>query len=303
LNFGNGSFAPPTSYPVGGFPSGLAIDDLDGDGDSDLAVVVPNVAVLIYSNGGTGAFATPVTYPSSFGFGIVAADLDLDGDVDLTASPEGVRLNQGNGTFSPPSDRASLASSRPLASADLDGDGDQDLIGTNTSLQGLVILRNCVTSGRIACPGDGSGSACPCANESTPGSNAGCKNSRGQGATLRGSGAATLTSDGFVLSGAGMPAGSPALYFQGTAAAGQGAGSPFGDGLVCAAGALIRMSVKTNANGGSTYPRAGEASVSSIGAITSAGERVYQVLYRDAPTFCTAASFNLTNGLRVSWAP
>jgi hypothetical protein len=30
---------------------------------------------------------------------------------------------------------------------------------------------------------------------------------------------------------------------------------------------------------------------------------VYQVWYRNASAFCTPATFNLTNGLRVTWVP
>jgi hypothetical protein len=30
---------------------------------------------------------------------------------------------------------------------------------------------------------------------------------------------------------------------------------------------------------------------------------VYQALYRDNAIFCTTGTFNLTNGLRVTWNP
>jgi hypothetical protein len=31
--------------------------------------------------------------------------------------------------------------------------------------------------------------------------------------------------------------------------------------------------------------------------------RYYQAWYRDAATFCTTETFNLTNGIAVFWAP
>jgi hypothetical protein len=39
------------------------------------------------------------------------------------------------------------------------------------------------------------------------------------------------------------------------------------------------------------------------GNVTGAGTREYQVWYRNAASFCTASTFNLTNGLQLNWAP
>jgi hypothetical protein len=40
------------------------------------------------------------------------------------------------------------------------------------------------------------------------------------------------------------------------------------------------------------------------GAVTTAGSvRNYQVWYRNAAAFCTPSTFNLTNGLSVTWQP
>jgi len=35
--------------------------------------------------------------------------------------------------------------------------------------------------------------------------------------------------------------------------------------------------------------------------VPGAAERTYQVWYRNSASFCTSASFNLTNGVRVAW--
>ena len=106
-----------------------------------------------------------------------------------------------------------------------------------------------------------------------------------------------------VLSGSQMP-NSSALYIQGTVESGGGLGTVFGDGLRCAAGAVIRLGTKINAGNASQYPGPGDPSVSVRGAVTSPGTRMYQVWYRNSdPTFCTAQVFNLTNGLIAVWAP
>ncbi len=152
------------------------------------------------------------------------------------------------------------------------------------------------------CAGDGSGSACPCGNASAAGSGTGCLNSLGLGARLASTGIASLSGDTLVLHGSGMP-NSSALYFQGTTSLASGAGAAFGDGLRCAGGSIARLSPKNNANGQSSYPGAGELSISSRAAITSTGPRVYQVWYRNAVAFCTPSTFNLTNGGEIVWQP
>lgn len=111
-----------------------------------------------------------------------------------------------------------------------------------------------------------------------------------------------MTNDSVVLSGTDMP-NSSALYFQGTTQINGGLGSAFGDGLRCAGGSIVRLGTKSNAGGASQYPGAGELPVSVRGLVTSAGTRTYQVWYRNASTYCTASTFNLTNGALVQWTP
>src|SRR5690606_10181682 len=114
------------------------------------------------------------------------------------------------------------------------------------------------------CPGDGSGSACPCANHSAPGANEGCLNSLAIGGKLTGSGTSSLAADTLLLSGAQMPS-SSALYFQGTTQQSSGAGAAFGDGKRCAGGSTIRLKTLTNTGGASSYPQVGDPSVSVRG--------------------------------------
>jgi hypothetical protein len=151
------------------------------------------------------------------------------------------------------------------------------------------------------CSGDGSATACPCGNSGASGR--GCASSvSATGALLAGTGTPSIAADTAVLHGSDMP-NSSALYFQGTTQVGAGAGSVFGDGLRCAGGSVIRLGTVTNASGASQYPGAGNPSISVKGAVTTAGTRTYQAWYRNAAAFCTPSTFNLTNGLEVTWSP
>ena len=156
--------------------------------------------------------------------------------------------------------------------------------------------------GTAFCFGDGSGLACPCANNSPVGNGEGCLHSLGTGGELSATGSASISADTIVLNGTTMP-NSSALYFQGTTQAGSpaGAGTLFGDGLRCAGGAIIRLGTKTNVGGASAYPVGGDLSVSVRGSVTAPGTRTYQCWFRNAAAFCTASTFNLTNGLQITW--
>jgi len=154
------------------------------------------------------------------------------------------------------------------------------------------------------CFGDGSGTACPCGNGSPVGAEAGCLNSLGSGATLVGDGSSAVSADSLLLTAGAMPATTSVLFFQGTAPQSGGAGITFGDGLRCVEGSIIRLGTKTASGGTASYPSAGDPSVSVRGLIPLAGGvRHYQAWYRNAAAFCTAATFNLSNGVTVTWAP
>ncbi len=179
-------------------------------------------------------------------------------------------------------------------------DGTQSIV--EAGIDGFVVSTVvCVPPITAYCFGDGSGTACPCGN--TGGAGEGCLNSMGVGGVLGATGSASVTADTLVLTGTGMPNAS-ALYFQGTTQDNGGAGNLFGDGLRCASGTIIRLGTKTNAGGGSSYPQGGDLPVSVRGLVPAAGgARNYQVWYRNAVGFCTAATFNLTNGVAVTWQP
>lgn len=157
------------------------------------------------------------------------------------------------------------------------------------------------------CYGDGSGTACPCGNFSLLGDNEGCLHSGGFGARLQAyAGPApspSLSNDRLVLHLLRAKPNTFALFFQGTAQAGGGAGVVLGDGLLCLGGNFQRLGVKGVCNGQAGMPEPGNLPISVAGFVTVPGVRYYQVYYRDPLSFCTSAPFNLSNGVQVTWVP
>jgi hypothetical protein len=153
----------------------------------------------------------------------------------------------------------------------------------------------------VYCSGDGTGTACPCGNSGLAGN--GCASSvSAAGAHLASTGQASVSADTLTLLGSLMP-NSSALYFQGTVKVNGGSGAPFGDGLRCAGGVVIRLGTRTNAAGSSQYPGAGGIAVHIKGNVVAGNTRDYQVWYRNAAAFCNPETYNLTNALELTWAP
>ena len=169
--------------------------------------------------------------------------------------------------------------------------------------------RDAVQSGTGFCFGDGSSLSCVAnpgagsgCGDGAPGH--GCANSvNPNGALLEAYGTPSVSLDSLQLRGSGMP-NSSSLYFQGTTQLGAGLGAYFGDGLRCAGGSVIRLGTKVNAVGASQYPSGADQPVSVRGAVPPGSVRTYQVWYRNAAGgFCTSSTFNLSNGVSVTWYP
>ncbi len=148
---------------------GVAAGDFDGDGDPDLTVTnfdaelnsfYRNLGALQFEDVSSSSGFGPPDY-NLLGFGIVASDLDLDGDLDFYianghvfekprwdsvtyAQPDLILTNDGRGRFE--SRSCALPPGAPqvgrgLASADYDNDGRPDLAMQNSGGP-LEILHN-----------------------------------------------------------------------------------------------------------------------------------------------------------------
>lgn len=156
--------------------AGMGVDagDLDGDGDEDLFLThLTGETHTLYLNDGEGQFTDRTAIAglggptlAATGFGTLAADLDLDGDLDLPVvagavrlqedparagdpfpfhQPDQLFLNRGDGRFEEVGHRlAAFAGRREvgrgLAVGDLDDDGDPDLVVFNNSGPVRVLL-------------------------------------------------------------------------------------------------------------------------------------------------------------------
>lgn len=287
------------------------LGDFDADGDLDIAAVTnPSPALMIWHNDGTGAFTFVTSSPlAAFAHLVRTGDFDGDGRSDLivtqTASgPTLIYTESVAGTLvQTGSVAASLTDPIDARCFDVDQDGDLDFVLSNWLPGSIQVARNCRVTGSVTCAGDGSGAACPCANTSPPLSGQGCATSSTTGGALRGSGSAVLSNDALSLSATNMPTGTFAMFIQGDFASAGGAGAAFGDGLLCTAGAIVRLALKSTSFGAANYPGVGDPAIGAAGAVLSSGERIYQVWFRDAGAFCTSDNFDLTNGLAVLWSP
>ncbi len=148
LSNGDGTFQAPitaNSTPVP-TPRFLETADFNGDGKLDL-VSGSDVAnageISVFLGNGDGTFQQPVNTPASVGSGgFVVADFTGDGKLDIAcdcgSTPEATVLpGNGDGTFQPAIVTNSGLQGQ-LLSADLNGDGKQDLVGINTGISVLL---------------------------------------------------------------------------------------------------------------------------------------------------------------------
>ncbi|MCI1188386.1 FG-GAP-like repeat-containing protein [Hymenobacter sp. DH14] len=156
LNNGQGVFSLAPSNPspsVRNNPYGLALGDLDNDGDLDFVTAnVNDRSVSVRLNDGTGNFTPHPLHPEvAVAYGptdIALGDLDGDGDLDFVTSSQAVygrlsvRLNNGTGTFVAAADVQVGSSPQGVTLGDIDGDGDLDIAAANVSSNSVSIRVN-----------------------------------------------------------------------------------------------------------------------------------------------------------------
>jgi hypothetical protein len=158
--------------------------------------------------------------------------------------------------------------------------------------------------GTAFCFGDGTGTACPCANSGTAGN--GCASSAfPAGARITAAGTAGVSAGTDTLTLTASNVAGPGLFFQGTAQFNGGAGFVFGDGLLCAGGSIVRLGVVFPTGTSASYPGGLTPNPVHVagGPLASGDVRHYQCWYRDALPFCTSSTFNLTQGVSLTFGP
>ena len=143
---GTGHFAAPTVISTDTHsPNALVAAKLNGDNHLDLAVTTGDTTAIFLGNG-DGTFGAPsyLLYPDPIegadgAAHVAAADIDHDGDVDLVTTagnfPGGVTVfrNNGDATFTRSRFKINSVVTNPIfvALADLDGDGNIDIVTAN----------------------------------------------------------------------------------------------------------------------------------------------------------------------------
>jgi hypothetical protein len=148
-NNGTGTMVASPALAAGGVVDAVRAADLDADGDLDLAAAVrtQNCVTVFWNDGGFSAGSTLNLPADSLPSGLAAGDLDGDGDNDLAVLSESsetvqVLLNGGGRTFGAAAAYSVFSDStsfRDLTAADVDADGDLDLLAPS---RGTRLLEN-----------------------------------------------------------------------------------------------------------------------------------------------------------------
>jgi uncharacterized repeat protein (TIGR01451 family) len=135
LNDGTGAFRDSGQDLGSADSEGVALGDLDSDGDLDafVANAQNNQANTVWLNDGRGTFIdSGQSLGSSYSWDVALGDLDGDGDLDAFVAngyvnqPDKVWLNDGTGSFDDSGQDLGDSYSFGVALGDLDGDGDLD---------------------------------------------------------------------------------------------------------------------------------------------------------------------------------
>jgi hypothetical protein len=149
LGNGDGTFRYGASYPGGTAPQSIAVADLNGDHNLDLAIAdSEGNAISVLLGRGDGTFRKGVNYPTPFPTWVTTADVNGDHIPDLVAAvfsyPSGAMVFDGNGDGTFRSSRYYHAGRETtyVATGDFNSDGKIDLVLTNYRFDDVVVLLN-----------------------------------------------------------------------------------------------------------------------------------------------------------------
>ena len=153
IAFGTGElpWTVTRNLPADATVARVRIEDLDGDGDSDvIALTTAPASVNVYWRDTRGRIPLEVVGSPHLGFrphAAMAADFDGDGLDDVVignGSDHGISLfsNRGDGTLAAPVTRSVVEYIESVSPADVDGDGDLDVVATDPEAGTLIIIEN-----------------------------------------------------------------------------------------------------------------------------------------------------------------
>ncbi|PKR80084.1 hypothetical protein CW751_12040, partial [Brumimicrobium salinarum] len=149
---GDGTFQTPVSYTSGFGPNSLEIADFNNDSHLDVAVIGNGNELNIFLND-PGNVGTLLPQPSiglgggTSPSGIVSADFDNDGNIDLATSNSAlgnafILKGDGSGNFTNVATITTGLGSADIAADDLNGNGSTDLVVVNEDANNLSVLLN-----------------------------------------------------------------------------------------------------------------------------------------------------------------
>ena len=173
LGNGDGTFGSPIAVGSVNQPLAVVVTDFNGDGLLDITLSdSTNQSVAILLGNGDGTFQAQNEYPTNgYAYSISVDDFNGDGHADLAVANEGpagsngagvaILMGKGDGTFSPAVNDLSGQNLYFVASDDINGDGNLDLLIVPSQFSdptNLLLLGN----------GDGTFSASSIAIGTTP---------------------------------------------------------------------------------------------------------------------------------------
>jgi hypothetical protein len=296
-NRGDGTFDPPYVLATYLNTEIVGHGDLNLDGHEDL--VLTSDGIEVYLGNGNGTFQPVKRFATDWGAkAMVVADLSGDGVLDVATYNFGdnpgsggesmsVLKGLGNGSFAPKVDHYAsyspdLGNPNGLRAADVDADGDLDLVGGNYGSNDLSLYRNqgngtfapqvrfgtgmttldvwvadftgdgiADAAALVGVPPSGLGSALALLEGSAPAKPTlfctGAPNSTGAGAAIGYAGSSSIGANDLVLKVASAPAQKLGLFFYGNQ---QVPAIPFGNGVRCVGGTIVRLpAISTSAAG------------------------------------------------------
>jgi hypothetical protein len=156
-NDGTGALSQlPPIHSYDGFATGIAVSDLNFDGNIDLVSSVAAGIGVFLGNGDLTFQESVVSGAPTYEFAL--ADMDLDGHLDAVVIPSppswgtyfvGVSFGNADGTFKPPVTypgasglEGAFRVSNDITTSDINGDGYPDVVTTNNAPNDITLFLN-----------------------------------------------------------------------------------------------------------------------------------------------------------------